>query len=106
MEKLISEILFDTRTTVKNKKETIEKIKNSCDEALQYLSGEYKFCPHCKDFYRKKSFELISETKKEKVCVYEDIINSGGNEYEDQMVTRTYYICPKNHRIETNLLKD
>lgn len=106
MEKPVSEILFDRNLASKDKKEKIEKIKNSCDEALQYLSGEYKFCPQCKDYYRKKSFEFITETKEEKVCVYRDIINSGGDEYENQMVTRNYYICPKNHRIETNILKD
>ena len=106
MNNTISEILFNTSLKNKSKKDKITDIKNSCEEALKYLSGEYRFCPYCKEFYRKKSFEFVTRTREENVCVYEDIINSGGNEYEKQMVTRNYRICPKDHWLEVTDILD
>ena len=98
--KVISDILFSTTLKREEKQAQIKKIVNAGSEALEYLNGNYRFCPQCKDFYRKQSFEFVEETKDEQVCVYDDPINSGGNEYETKPVTRQYHICPKNHRIE------
>ena len=106
MEEIIEKLLLSNKNDNK-KREEINKIKSSCEEALKYLSGEYKYCPQCREYYRKKSFEFVTRTKEENVCVYEDIINSGGNEYEKQMVTRNYRVCPKDHWIEVkDILED
>ena len=64
------------------------------------LSGKFIYCKDCNDYYLAKSFFTESETQKAKICVYKDIINSGGNEYKDGFVDITYRICPKGHRHE------
>lgn len=66
------------------------------------LSGRYKYCPKCDDYYLSKSYLSETETKDTKICVYRDIINSGGNEYEDGYLDITYSICPKGHRYEVS----
>lgn len=66
--------------------------------AKHILSGEYKYCPKCEDYYLTKSFQTETETKFENVCTYEDPINSGGNEYTEKVVGYVYSICPKGHK--------
>lgn len=43
-----------------------------------------------------------TEVKQIEVCVYQDYINSGNNEYEKRYIDVTYSICPKGHRHEIN----
>lgn len=90
-------------------KEEKNKILDSlCDEikiAKGILSGEYKYCQDCDDYYLAKSYLTESKTIKTKICVYQGIINSGENEYEDGYADITYSICPKGHRHEVSRLE-
>ena len=38
------------------------------------------------------------ETVPTKICVYEDPINSGGNDYVDGYADILYRVCPKGHK--------
>ena len=69
--------------------------------AKEIISGKYKYCPECDDFYLSKSFLTEHETKEGKVCIYNDPINSGGNDYADGYIDINYEICPKGHKHET-----
>lgn len=60
--------------------------------------GKLEYCEKCKEFYNSKSFFTESETRNERICIYEDPINSGGNEYDNGQVEYRYRVCPKNHR--------
>ena len=66
------------------------------------LSGKFKYCPECDDYYLAKSYLSDTETKPTRICIYEDPINSGGNDYADGFVDITYSICPKGHRREVD----
>ena len=60
------------------------------------------YCEECEDYYLPKSFFIEKETKPTKICIYEDPINSGGNDYVDGYVDITYRICPKGHKHDVN----
>lgn len=86
-----------------SKEEKNKALNLLCDEiemAKGILSGKYKYCPDCDDYYLAKSYLAEIETKETNICVYQDPINSGGNEYERGYVDITYSICPKGHKHE------
>jgi hypothetical protein len=68
--------------------------------ARKVASGEWSYCPECDDYYISDCFLRANETKPTKVCIYNDPINSGGDDYADGYLDIEYSICPKNHRIE------
>ena len=45
-----------------------------------------------------KSFFSEKETIPTKICMYEDPINSGGNDYVDGYADILYSVCPKGHK--------
>lgn len=47
-------------------------------------------------------FFTDTEDVDERVCVYSDPINSGGDEYETKKVRYTYKICPKGCKHQIN----
>ena len=51
--------------------------------AIGILSGKFQYCQDCDDYYLAKSFLSDSETKNARICIYQDPINSGGNDYAD-----------------------
>ena len=57
------------------------------------LSGKFQYCQDCDDYYLAKSFLSDSETKNARICIYQDPINSGGNDYADGYVDIKYSIC-------------
>lgn len=69
-------------------------------ELLEEIRSGYKLCPRCNTYYRETTWDTVTESKTERVCIYEDPINSGGNEYKDKLVKRTYEVCPVGHKIE------
>ena len=81
-----------------SKKKALLSLKEDIKIAEKILEGEMTYCENCEDYYLTKSFFTIQETTNEKVCIYNDPINSGGNEYEMQDVTRLYRVCPKGHK--------
>ena len=97
---VIKMILFDSTSTVSNKKRELTRLKGEIDFALEILEGDWKYCKECNDYYREPSFFEEEEVKMEKVCIYDSPINSGDNEYEERTVDYTYLICPKGHKIE------
>ena len=83
----------------------IEKLKTLIEEsqiAMDIINGKYKYCSKCKDFYLSKSFITEDEVKEEKICTYDDPINSGGNEYKLGRVKYIKTLCPKGHEIKVD----
>ena len=70
--------------------------------AIGILSGKFQYCQDCDDYYLAKSFLSDSETKNARICIYQDPINSGGNDYADGYVDIKYSICPKGHKHEVS----
>lgn len=97
MDKVIENILI-SRATNQEKYAQIEKLEKDIEMARKILSGECKYCKECHDYYLSKSFFTETKVKNEKICTYNDPINSSGNEYKDGQVRYTYLICPKGHR--------
>ena len=88
-----------------SKEEKNKALDSLCDEikiAKGILSGKYKYCQDCDDYYLAQSYLMESKTIETKICVYQGIINSGENEYEDGYVDITYSICPKGHKHEVS----
>lgn len=99
MHKVVKEI-------IERKSKNEEKIKalNDLQEDIEIgrgiISGKFKYCPKCDDYYLAKSFGTDRETKEIKICVWDDPINSGGNEYVDGYADILYSVCPKGHKKE------
>lgn len=94
MHPVIKEIL-DSSISNKEKVAEIEKLKASINIIEKILNGEFTYCKKCGDYYLSKCFFQDSETVKERICIYSDPINSGGDEYRDGQVKYTYMCCPK-----------
>lgn len=99
MNKIIKEII-DRRCTKEEKDKALALLNNDIEMAKGILSGKFQYCPECDDYYLSESYLTRVETKETKICVYEDPINSGGNNYIDGYVDIIYSICPKGHRHE------
>ena len=83
-------------------REKLDKLNSFIEEAkiaIDIVKGKYKQCPKCKDYYLSNSFLSEEEIKEEQICVYEDPINSGGNDYALGKVKYVKMICPKGHVI-------
>lgn len=101
MNKIVENII-QSNDSVNNKLVKLESLENNIRIAKGYLNGKYLYCDQCKDYYLSKSFLSEFEKIPAKICIYEDPINSGGNEYRDGHVKITYRVCPKGHKEEIN----
>ncbi len=101
MNKSIKDII-NKKCSDKQKINELDKLSDEIEMAKGILSGKFQYCPDCDDYYLTKSFLHDSETKNAKICIYQDPINSGGNDYADGYVEITYNICPKGHKHEIN----
>ena len=92
--------LIKSHQQAPNKLKVIEELKHELKLAEEIIKGKYTWCEECDDYYLSKSF--LSEVVQEDcaICIYEDPINSGGNEYIDGIAHITYRICPKGHKKE------
>ena len=99
MNKTIKDIL-DRNCTDKEKNKTLDSLIDDINMAKGILSGKFEYCPECNDYYLFKSYFTERERKPTQICVYEDPINSGGNDYVDGEIHITYKVCPKGHRHE------
>lgn len=101
MNKFIKDII-DKSCSDKQKKNELNKLSDEIEMAKGILSGKFQYCKDCDDYYLAKSFLSDSETKNARICIYNDPINSGGDDYADGYVDITYSVCPKGHRHEVN----
>ena len=99
MNKVIRDII-DRNCTNEDKKGALDSLINDINIAKGILSGKFTYCPKCDDYYLTKSYLTEHETKPTRICVYEDPINSGGNDYVDGEAYITYKVCPKGHKLE------
>lgn len=79
-------------------KEKLKLIDELSKDFVKEVKIGYRYCSKCNNYYRDKSWDITSETKIESVCIYQDPINSGGNEYKDKEITRIYCVCPMGHK--------
>lgn len=101
MNKFIRDII-DKKCSNIQKKNELNKLGNEIEVAKGILSGEFQYCPDCDDYYLVKSFLFDSEIRNARICIYQDPINSGGNDYADGIVDIKYSICPKGHKHEVS----
>lgn len=101
MNKIIKDIV-DRNCSKEEKNKALDLLNDEIRMAKGILSGKYEYCPCCDDYYLTKSYLTETETKKTKICIYRDPINSGGNDYADGFVDITYSICPKGHKHEVS----
>lgn len=101
MNQIIRDII-DADCTKEGKINMITQLSNDIETAKGIISGKYKYCKDCDDYYLADSFLSDNTTKSAKICVYQDPINSGGNDYADGFVHITYSICPKGHKHEVD----
>lgn len=97
MHQFIKDIMHSNKATYL-KEEQLNKLIEDIEFARDILKNKYTYCKECDDYYLTQSFFRTTEEKEEKVCVYEDPINSGGNDYELRKMIYTYSVCPKNHK--------
>ena len=98
MRKEITDILKNTHLTKEEKYRAVNRLLEEDRQAVNILSGKMKYCEDCDDYYLVKSFLTETTTQESQVCVYEDWINSGGNEYADGYIDTVWEICPKGHK--------
>lgn len=101
MNKIINDII-NKKCSENEKKKELDTLSSEIEMAKGILSGKFLYCPSCNDYYLSKSYLTDSEIKDEKICIYQDPINSGGNDYADGYVKIVYSICPKGHKREIN----
>ena len=94
--------ILDSNKTPEEKKRQLNEIKAAIELAEKIFSGELTYCKKCGDYYLSSSFFTETEDVDERVCVYSDPINSGGDEYETKKVRYTYKICPKGCKHQIN----
>ena len=101
MNNIIKDII-NKNCSKEEKNKALDLLSDEIEMAKGILSGRYKYCPDCDDYYLAKSYLTETETRETQICVYQDIINSGGNEYADGFVDIIYSICPKGHKHEVS----
>lgn len=101
MNKTVKDII-DRKCSDEEKNKALNLLSNEIEMARGILSGKFKYCQDCDDYYLTESYLSDTETKNAKICIYQDPINSGGNDYADGYVDITYSICPKGHKHEVN----
>lgn len=99
MNKIIKDIM-NKKCSDEEKKKMLDLLTDEIEIARGILSGKFQYCPKCSDYYLAKSFLTDTNAIKAKICIYDDPINSGGNNYVDGYADITYNICPKGHRYE------
>ena len=92
------ENIIISETTDDEKLEALKQYEDDIKAAKDIINGKLTYCEECKDYYLTKSFFSEKETIPTKICVYEDPINSGGNDYVDGYVDILYSVCPKGHK--------
>lgn len=104
MNNIIKDII-NKNCSEEEKNKALDLLSDEIEIAKGILSGKYKYCPKCDDYYLAKSFFEEIETKRTKICIFKDIINSGGDEYVDGFVDTTYSVCPKGHKYEVSRIE-
>lgn len=99
MNKIIKDKINDT-CSKEDKIKSLNSLSEDIKKALSIISGYFKYCNDCDDYFPSESFIKKKEVKETEVCVYQDYINSGNNEYEKRYIDVTYIICPKGHKHE------
>lgn len=97
MNKAIRDII-DKKCSDEEKDKELNSLSNDIEMAKGILSGKFQYCEDCDDYYLTESYLEETKRKETRICVWQDPINSGGNEYENGFVDITYRICPKGHR--------
>lgn len=93
--------IINAKSSNEEKIKALHKLNEDIEIAKGILSGMYKYCQDCDDYYLAESFISKTEQKQTQICIY-DPINSGGNEYGPGYIQIAYSICPKGHKHEVD----
>ena len=97
MNQVIKDII-ERKCNNEDKNKALDLLLDDIRIARGIISGEFRYCSECDDYYLSNSFVENVESKPGRICIWEDPINSGGNEYEDGFIETRYSICPKGHK--------
>lgn len=100
MRKILKNIedIIISKARYSEKLEALKQYEDDIKTAKDIINGKLTYCEECKDYYLTKAFFSEIETISTKICVYEDPINSGGNDYVGGYADITYRVCPKGHK--------
>lgn len=103
----IEEIFNDNNLTISEKLNKLDDLKKVYEELIKQsketLIKDYRYCPKCKDYYKKTAWENGVRLVTRQRC--KNPLTSGYlDDYEYEQVTEkeTYYECPKGHKIVDN----
>lgn len=102
MNEIIKDIIKSNKSS-SEKEKALELLENDIEIAKGIISGKWRYCNDCDDYYLAKSFITDKETVEANICTYVDPINSGGNDYAPGYKDITYRICPKGHKHTINV---
>lgn len=77
MNSVIKNIL-NSSCSEQDKSSELDSLSKEIEIAKNILSGKYKYCSECDDYFLAESFLQKNESHNGKICIYEDPINSGG----------------------------
>lgn len=101
------EYILNMNLTAKEKLAELDKLYNNFNaeirEAKMKINDEYKYCPYCKEYYRKNAWETKIEKEARRVCTYWPLGDLDDPEYDIVNCNIKKEFCPKGHIEETNL---
>jgi hypothetical protein len=98
MNKVIQNILNSNRAKDEKAKEADIFVKQFEIEKGVFRLETYIYCPNCDDYYLAQYFCEDPKITEARIRVYEDGINSSGNEYADGFLRIRHLVCPKGHK--------
>lgn len=80
----------------------LSKYKEKIEQTKKDLIKDFRYCHKCKDYYKKKAWEVGVRTVTKNRC--KNPLTGYLDDYEYEQVTEeeTYYECPKGHKIVDN----
>lgn len=103
MNRDVKSIITNTFMSKDDKLKALDNIAADIELARNIVTGKFKYCAQCDDYYLSDSFQTEKKIEERNVLVYVDPINSGGNEVKKELQEITYCICPKGHRYENKI---
>ena len=96
MNKIVKDIVAG-KEKKKDKEKALQALMDDIRIANLILSGHFKYCPKCDDYYITDSFLLSTETKPAKLCNKDHTDRKGSKK---EIIKSQYLICPKGHRLK------
>lgn len=102
----IEEIFNDDNLTISEKLNKLDDLKKVYEELIKHskktLIKDYRYCPKCKDYYKKSAWEKGVRSVTRQRCKNPLMGYLEKYEYEEVVEQECYAECPKGHKIVDN----